>query len=57
MSPHGAEQNVGMSLDEMSSDLVSLLKSMYPKRSEAPAFLLVGHSMVSLAVYERNEGR
>lgn len=32
----------------MSADLVGLLKSMFPKREEAPSFLLVGHSMVSL---------
>jgi hypothetical protein len=37
-----------MSLESMSSDLVGLLKSMFPNREEAPSFLLIGHSMVSL---------
>lgn len=35
-----------MSLESMSDDLVRVLKSMFPKREEAPSFVLVGHSMV-----------
>jgi hypothetical protein len=35
-----------MSLESMSGDLVALLKTLFPIQDEAPAFLLVGHSMV-----------
>lgn len=35
-----------MSLPSMADDLVRLLKTMFPVRAEAPAVVLVGHSMV-----------
>lgn len=35
-----------MSLSALSSDLVILLSKMFPDRSTAPKFLLIGHSMV-----------
>lgn len=37
-----------MSLGSLADDLVRLLKAVYPDRSEAPAIVLVGHSMVGL---------
>lgn len=44
---HGEhDEQPEMSLESLSSDLVSLLKTMFPDRATAPAFLLVGHSMV-----------
>ncbi|GAA5846198.1 hypothetical protein JCM9279_005857 [Rhodotorula babjevae] len=36
---------VDMSLDHLSADLVSLLKTLFPNRATAPALVLVGHSM------------
>ena len=30
----------------MANDLISLLKTVFPSRDEAPALVLVGHSMV-----------
>jgi len=30
----------------MANDLISLLKTVFPSRDEAPALILVGHSMV-----------
>lgn len=36
-----------LSLETLSADLVALLKAMFPVREQAPAFVLVGHSMVS----------
>lgn len=38
-----------LSLNRLSADLVSLLKTMFPVRAEAPSLVLVGHSMVSCA--------
>lgn len=35
-----------MSLESMVQDLVSLLKTMFPVREDAPSILLIGHSMV-----------
>lgn len=46
LSEEQAGSTLDMSLESMSGDLVGLLKSMFPKREEAPTFLLVGHSMV-----------
>ncbi|BGP18138.1 hypothetical protein JCM10213_007744 [Rhodosporidiobolus nylandii] len=47
LPPPSAEENdtVDMSLEAMSADLAALLKAMYPLREEAPALVLVGHSM------------
>ncbi|TNY22448.1 Alpha/Beta hydrolase protein [Rhodotorula diobovata] len=36
---------VDMSLENLSADLVSLLKTLFPERERAPALVLVGHSM------------
>ncbi|GAA5906423.1 hypothetical protein JCM8208_004656 [Rhodotorula glutinis] len=36
---------VDMSLDHLSSDLVALLKTLFPDRAAAPALVVVGHSM------------
>lgn len=38
---------IDMSLSSMADDLVRLLKTIFPVREEAPAIVLVGHSMVS----------
>ena len=40
-----------MSLPSMADDLVRLLKTMFPVRAEAPAVVLVGHSMVGLSLF------
>ncbi|ORY76902.1 Alpha/Beta hydrolase protein [Leucosporidium creatinivorum] len=45
LSEEQQDSTLDMSLESMSADLVGLLKSMFPKREEAPSFLLVGHSM------------
>ncbi|BGP56855.1 Protein phosphatase methylesterase 1 [Rhodotorula sphaerocarpa] len=50
--PEDASANVDMSLASMADDLVRLLKTIYPERSEAPAVVLVGHSMGGAVVCE-----
>ncbi|GAA6054032.1 hypothetical protein JCM3770_001330 [Rhodotorula araucariae] len=40
-----AEPVVDMALENLSADLVALLKVVFPVRVEAPALVLVGHSM------------
>ncbi|BGP50120.1 Protein phosphatase methylesterase 1 [Rhodotorula kratochvilovae] len=41
----GGEPVVDMALESLSADLVALLKVVFPVRAEAPALVLVGHSM------------
>lgn len=36
-----------MDLGAMASDLVNLLRTVFPSRANAPGLVLVGHSMVS----------
>ncbi|GAA5860674.1 hypothetical protein JCM3774_006247 [Rhodotorula dairenensis] len=43
---------VDMSLSSMADDLVRLLKTIFPVREEAPALVLVGHSMGGAVVSE-----
>lgn len=53
--PEDASANVDMSLASMADDLVRLLKTIYPERSEAPAVVLVGHSMVSASSFSQSQ--
>ncbi|KAI5480668.1 hypothetical protein MNV49_007595 [Pseudohyphozyma bogoriensis] len=40
-----AEDEESMSIENLSKDLVDLLKTMFPDKDDAPTILLVGHSM------------
>jgi protein phosphatase methylesterase 1 len=44
-----ADASSDYALSSLSSDLVRLLKAMFPDRSKAPHLVLVGHSMVILS--------
>ncbi|GAA5977539.1 hypothetical protein JCM10908_005007 [Rhodotorula pacifica] len=46
------EPVIDMSLPSMADDLVRLLKTIFPVRAEAPALVLVGHSMGGAVVSE-----
>ncbi|POY69953.1 A/B superfamily hydrolase [Rhodotorula taiwanensis] len=50
--PNGSAARLDMSLGSLADDLVRLLKAVYPDRSEAPAIVLVGHSMGGAVVSE-----
>lgn len=45
-SPSEEGEQASMELGSMANDLISLLKTVFPSRDEAPALILVGHSMV-----------
>ncbi|MBW0511233.1 hypothetical protein O181_050948 [Austropuccinia psidii MF-1] len=48
----GSIQPADLSLLTLANDLVDLLRTMYPNRQQAPAFVLIGHSMGGAVVTE-----
>ncbi|GAA5881138.1 hypothetical protein JCM16303_004814 [Sporobolomyces ruberrimus] len=55
LPPSGEEEDreqASMELESMADDLVSLLRTIYPSRDEAPGLVLVGHSMGGAVVAE-----